>query len=168
MDACKGLISVCSNVMKAQQNFARSLTGLIEAQDCNVEKDIVKEVQSGSIRTLPLFAELVSSLQHSLLEPLQFFEVDTMNIASSHVADINKLTPKVGKKYFQYHRETITDWNAFRRIRHDLLVSSIYSFTQYSAQQVFPRSPNPILLLTLPFVIAQINRSVLGASYPED
>jgi hypothetical protein len=142
MDACKGLISVFSDVIKAQQNFARSLTGLIEAQDCHVEKEIVKEVQAGTISTLPLFAELVSTLQHSVLEPLQFFEVDTMNIAASHVADINKLTPKLGKKYFQYHRETITDWNAFRRIRHDLLLSSIYSFTQYSTQQV-PPPPSP-------------------------
>jgi hypothetical protein len=142
LDACKGLVSAFGEVIKAQHNFARSLTGLIEAQDCQIEKEIVREVQTSTVRALPLLGEIVTTLQHQVLEPLQFFEVDTMSIAASSVSDINKMTPKAGKKYFQYHREAITDWNSFRRIRHDMLISSIYTFAQSSLGQV----DHPLLL----------------------
>jgi hypothetical protein len=149
LDACKGLVSAFGEVIKAQHNFARSLTGLIEAQDCQIEKEIVREVQTSTVRALPLLGEIVTTLQHQVLEPLQFFEVETMSIAASSVSDINKMTPKAGKKYFQYHREAITDWNSFRRIRHDMLISSIYTFAQSSLGQVdHPLLLSPSLSLT--------------------
>jgi hypothetical protein len=124
--------------MKAHQTFARSLTGLIEAQDCSLEKEIVREVHASASRSHPIVSEIITSLHQNLLEPLHFFEVDTMAVAASSVSDINKLTSKAGKKYFQYHREIITDWNSFRRIRHDVLVSAILRFTQSSMGQVGP------------------------------
>lgn len=136
MDACKGLIESLTDVIKAQTSFAKSLTGLIEAQDCKIEKDAVREVQLGTERAIPIYNEVISSLQVNLLEPLHFLEVDTMNLASSLVSDANKLSPKLGKKYFEYHRDIISDWNMFRVIRHDILVSSIYNFSLSSSKQV--------------------------------
>jgi hypothetical protein len=136
LEACKNLLDTLSEVAKAQSNFSKSLSGLIEAQDCSIEKTIVREIQQGAEKMIPIYGEAILSLQTNLLEPIQFLEVDTMNIASSLVQDVNKLSPKIGKKYFEYHREMIVDWNTFRVIRHDILLSSIYRLTLNSIKQV--------------------------------
>lgn len=136
MDSCKGLIAAFNDVIKAQRNFSQAFTGLIEAQDCHVEKEILKEVQAGTGRALPLFSDIVTTLHNAVLEPLQLLEIETMSVAASLISDIHKMTPKSGKKYFQSHKETISDWNAFRQIRHDMLLSSIYHYSQFATQQV--------------------------------
>lgn len=124
-DACKKMIVCLHDYAKALHHITADVTSLSRVEDTEAEKQVYHVVSSAGGQAEHCVKSTLHAMNVSVLEPLQFLEVEGMASAKHIIDDVKSIGYKDTTGVLA-HRELVQQWAHYRNTRHGLLIEYMH------------------------------------------
>lgn len=121
---------------KALHHITTDVSSLSHIEDTEAEKQVYSIVASAGDQADHCVKSTLHAMNVSVLEPLQFLEVEGMVSAKQIIDDVKSIGNKDTAGVLA-HRELVQQWSHYRSTRHGLLVEYMHKSACAAAVEVY-------------------------------